>query len=127
MEKDIPFLQKIMPKKFTAAYMKGRSNYACLYKIKKAEHQPILEGLDEMDYFDEVRGWSRETETGDRAELVAGSLDELGQAGKNGRGVAACDGRFADGQGDFTLGHGKTRQRIHDQEDVPALIERLGQ
>ncbi len=70
MEKDIPFLQKVMPKKFTAAYMKGRSNYACLYKIKKAENQPILEGLDEMDYFDEVRHWSRETETGDRAELV---------------------------------------------------------
>lgn len=70
MEKDIPFLQKIMPKKFSAAYMKGRSNYACLYKIKKAENQPILEGLDEMDYFDEVRQWSRETETGDRAELV---------------------------------------------------------
>jgi len=69
MEKDIPFLQKVMPKKFTAAYMKGRSNYACLYKIKKAENQPILEGLDEMDYFDEVRHWSRETETGDRAEL----------------------------------------------------------
>lgn len=70
MEKDIPFLQKILPKKFTAAYMKGRSNYACLYKIKKAENQPILEGLDEMDYFDEVRQWSRETETGDRAELT---------------------------------------------------------
>src|SRR6478672_11071096 len=63
MEKDIPFLQKIMPKKFTAAYMKGRSNYACLYKIKKAENQPILDGLDEMDYFEEVRHWSRETET----------------------------------------------------------------
>ncbi len=70
MEKDIPFLQKVMPKKFTAAYMKGRSNYACLYKIKKAENQPILEGLDEMDYFEEVRHWSRETETGDRAELT---------------------------------------------------------
>jgi ATP-dependent DNA helicase DinG len=70
MEKDIPFLQKVMPKKFTAAYMKGRSNYGCLYKIKKAENQPILDGLDELDYFDEVRHWSRETETGDRAELV---------------------------------------------------------
>jgi ATP-dependent DNA helicase DinG len=70
MEKDIPFLQKVMPKKFTASYMKGRSNYACLYRIKKAESQPILEGLDEMDYFDEVRHWSRESETGDRSELV---------------------------------------------------------
>ncbi|HEY0427418.1 MAG TPA: helicase C-terminal domain-containing protein [Pyrinomonadaceae bacterium] len=70
MEKDIPFLQKIMPKKFSAAYMKGRSNYACLYRIKKAENQPVLDGLDEMDYFDEVRRWSRESETGDRAELT---------------------------------------------------------
>ncbi len=70
MEKDIPFLQKIMPKKFTAAYMKGRSNYACLYRIKRAENQPILEGLDEMDHFEEVRHWSRESETGDRAELT---------------------------------------------------------
>src|SRR5213083_2117604 len=43
MEKDIPFLQKIMPKKFVAASMKGRSNYACLYRIGKAESQPILE------------------------------------------------------------------------------------
>lgn len=70
MEKDIPFLQKVMPKKFTAAYMKGRSNYACLYRIAKAENQPILEGLDEMDSFEEIRHWARESATGDRAELV---------------------------------------------------------
>lgn len=70
MEKDIPFLQKVMPKKFTAAYMKGRSNYACLYRVAKAENQPILEGLDEMDSFEEVRHWARESQTGDRAELV---------------------------------------------------------
>ena len=70
MEKDIPFLQKIMPKKFSAAYMKGRSNYACLYRIGKAEMQPILEGLNELDYFKEVQAWVRESETGDRSELV---------------------------------------------------------
>lgn len=70
MEKDIPFLQKVMPKKFSAAYMKGRANYACLYRIKKAESQPILDGMDEMDNFEEVRRWSRESDTGDRAELT---------------------------------------------------------
>lgn len=70
MEKDIPFLQKILPKKFTAAYMKGRSNYACLYRIHKAENQPILDGLDQMDQFDSVRRWSEETKTGDRRELT---------------------------------------------------------
>ncbi|MGH9946697.1 MAG: ATP-dependent DNA helicase [Pyrinomonadaceae bacterium] len=70
MEKDIPFLKKILPKKFTAEYMKGRGNYACLYRVKKAEHQPILEGLDEMDHFREVARWVNETQTGDRRELV---------------------------------------------------------
>lgn len=69
MEKDIPFLQKVLRKKFSAAQMKGRGNYACLYRIAKAETQPILEGLDEMDYFEEIRHWARESETGDRAEL----------------------------------------------------------
>ena len=70
MEKDIPFLQKILPKKFSAAYMKGRGNYACLYRIQKAEHQPILDGIGQIDQFDAVRRWSYETQTGDRRELV---------------------------------------------------------
>ncbi|HYG79871.1 MAG TPA: ATP-dependent DNA helicase [Pyrinomonadaceae bacterium] len=70
MEKDIPFLQRVLPRKFTAAYMKGRGNYACLQRIKRAENSPVLEGLDELDYFDEVRRWARESQTGDRAELT---------------------------------------------------------
>ena len=70
MEKDIPFLQRVLPRKFTAAYMKGRGNYACLQRIRRAENSPVLEGLDELDYFDEVRRWARESQTGDRAELT---------------------------------------------------------
>ncbi|MFN2455130.1 MAG: ATP-dependent DNA helicase [Pyrinomonadaceae bacterium] len=70
MEKDVPFLQNVLPRKFSAAYMKGRSNYACLQRIKRAENSPVLEGLDELDYFDEVRQWARESGTGDRAELL---------------------------------------------------------
>lgn len=69
MEKDIPFLQKVLPRKFVAAYMKGRSNYACLYRIHKADHQPILDGLDQLGHFKRISEWSRETKTGDRREL----------------------------------------------------------
>ena len=69
MEKDVPFLQKALPRKFKAAYMKGRSNYACLYRIHKADHQPILDGLDQMGHFKRISEWSRETKTGDRREL----------------------------------------------------------
>ncbi|HEX8098307.1 MAG TPA: ATP-dependent DNA helicase [Pyrinomonadaceae bacterium] len=70
MEKDIPFLQGVLPRKFTAAYMKGRGNYLCLHRTRRAENSPVLEGLDELDYFDEVRRWARESQTGDRAELT---------------------------------------------------------
>jgi ATP-dependent DNA helicase DinG len=69
MDKDIPFLQEILPAKFRAALMKGRNNYACLHRIKRAENTPILEGLEQLDQFDEVFRWVTRTETGDRAEL----------------------------------------------------------
>jgi ATP-dependent DNA helicase DinG len=70
MEKDIPFLQRVLPRKFTAAYMKGRGNYACLQRIKRAETSPVLDGLEDVDYFDQVRRWARESTVGDRAELT---------------------------------------------------------
>jgi len=70
MEKDIPFLQNVLPKKFTAAYMKGRNNYVCLQRLNRAQSSPVLDGLDEVDYFEDVTQWSRESPTGDRAELA---------------------------------------------------------
>ncbi|HYW71808.1 MAG TPA: DEAD/DEAH box helicase, partial [Pyrinomonadaceae bacterium] len=69
MDKDIPFLQETLPARFRAALMKGRNNYACLHRIKRAESMPFLEGLEQLDQFDEVFRWVTQTETGDRAEL----------------------------------------------------------
>jgi len=70
MDKDIPFLREILPAKFRAAVMKGRNNYACLHRIKRAESTPFLEGLEQIDQFDEVFRWVTQTETGDRGELA---------------------------------------------------------
>jgi ATP-dependent DNA helicase DinG len=70
MEKDIPFLQSILPKNFKAAYMKGRNNYVCLQRLNRAESSPVLSGLEEVDYFEDVTHWARESTTGDRAELA---------------------------------------------------------
>lgn len=69
MDKDIPFLQETLPARFRAALMKGRNNYACLHRIKQAESTPVLDGLDQIDQFDEVFRWVTKTDTGDRAEL----------------------------------------------------------
>jgi len=70
MEKDIPFLQSILPGRFNATYMKGRSNYLCLHRLARAEDSPVLEGLEEVDYFEEVSLWAKQTQIGDRAELA---------------------------------------------------------
>jgi ATP-dependent DNA helicase DinG len=68
--KDIPFLQSILPRKFKATYLKGRSNYVCLNRLKRAESSPVLDGLEDMDYFDLVNKWAYRSQTGDRAELT---------------------------------------------------------
>jgi ATP-dependent DNA helicase DinG len=68
--KDIPFLQKILPREFKATLLKGRSNYVCLNRLKRAESSPVLNGLEEMDHFDRINKWAYETQTGDRAELT---------------------------------------------------------
>jgi ATP-dependent DNA helicase DinG len=68
--KDIPFLQSILPRKFRATYLKGRSNYVCLNRLRRAETMPVLEGLEEIDYFSLVSRWAYESQTGDRAELA---------------------------------------------------------
>jgi ATP-dependent DNA helicase DinG len=70
MKKDIPFLQRVLPRKFTVAFMKGRSNYICLHRMKITEEQPILDGAGEVAIFGKVSEWSKMTEVGDRAELV---------------------------------------------------------
>jgi len=70
MEKDIPFLQHVLPARFSAAYMKGRNNYVCLHRLGRVEEAPVLEGLEELDYFDAVAHWAKESQTGDRAELA---------------------------------------------------------
>src|SRR5262245_12198026 len=68
--KDIPFLQRILPRKFKATILKGRSNYVCLNRLKRAEAAPVLEGLEETDYFEMVNQWAYASQTGDRAELA---------------------------------------------------------
>ena len=46
-EKDIPTLQKVTPHSFTAALLKGRSNYVCRFKLREARQQLSLPGLED--------------------------------------------------------------------------------
>ncbi|HVA93516.1 MAG TPA: ATP-dependent DNA helicase [Candidatus Dormibacteraeota bacterium] len=68
-EKDVPFLQKYFAPGLKVAVMKGRGNFLCREKVYRMADQPMLKGLDELDWFHQIRDWEKVTETGDRAEL----------------------------------------------------------
>ncbi len=67
--KDVPFLRKHFAPELKVAVMKGRSNFVCRQKVHLMEGQPVLKGMEEMDWFAQIRDWEKLTETGDRAEL----------------------------------------------------------
>jgi ATP-dependent DNA helicase DinG len=68
-EKDIPFLQKHFAPKLKVAVMKGRGNFLCREKVYRMADQPTLKGLDELNWFHQIRDWEKVTDTGDRAQL----------------------------------------------------------
>jgi ATP-dependent DNA helicase DinG len=68
--KDVPFLQKHFAPNLKAALMKGRNNFLCRQKVHQFEGQALLKGIDEVDWFAQIRDWEKLTETGDRAELT---------------------------------------------------------
>src|ERR1700688_4073436 len=68
-EKDVPFVQRHFAPDLKVAVMKGRANFLCRLKLHQMEGQPVLKGLEEMDWYAQIRDWERLTETGDRAEL----------------------------------------------------------
>ncbi|HKV27387.1 MAG TPA: helicase C-terminal domain-containing protein [Candidatus Acidoferrales bacterium] len=68
-QKDIPFLRKHFAPELKVALMKGRNNFVCRQKVHLMANQPVLRGMDEIDWFAQIRDWEKLTETGDRAEL----------------------------------------------------------
>jgi len=68
--KDIPFLQKHFAPNLKAALMKGRANFLCRQKVHQMDGQPVLKGIDEIDWFAQIRDWEKLTATGDRSELT---------------------------------------------------------
>jgi ATP-dependent DNA helicase DinG len=69
-QKDVPFLQKHFAPNLKAALMKGRANFVCRQKVYQMAGQPVLKGIDEVDWFSQIRDWEKLTETGDRSELT---------------------------------------------------------
>lgn len=75
--KDIPLLERILGRPIAAAYLKGRSNYLCLSKLREIAEDGLFP-LSDSDTFGAIEDWAGRTQTGDRAELSAiGDDNEL--------------------------------------------------
>jgi ATP-dependent DNA helicase DinG len=70
VRKDIPFLQSVMPKPFSAVLVKGRSNYISLRRLRGAQQRINLLGdRNEVDQLKRIGLWSRRTRDGSRSDL----------------------------------------------------------
>jgi ATP-dependent DNA helicase DinG len=68
--RDVPFLESLLGP-LRVCYMKGRANYLCRNKLYALRDQPILNGLEEIDQFQQIAAWEKTTQTGDRVEIDA--------------------------------------------------------
>ena len=67
--KDIPLLREQCGLEFSAAYLKGRSNYYCLARGEEFARAPTFAVRDEAALWPRVVEWAATTATGDRSEL----------------------------------------------------------
>ena len=69
--KDIPFLQRVMPEKFTAVLVKGRSNYVGLRRLARASgRQGVLFETDkQLAELHRIEDWAYKTTDGSRSDL----------------------------------------------------------
>jgi len=68
--KDMPFLSDLMPDRFNAALLKGRSNYLCVRRFLRAvEHSDYeFHDPDELAALLPLIAWAAETTSGDQSE-----------------------------------------------------------
>lgn len=67
LEKDIPAISPLFPKKIKAVLVKGRQNYICLRRFYDRMKEAEL--FDNKEDFDSISAWLETTGTGERSDL----------------------------------------------------------
>lgn len=67
--RDLPLVRKALGSAAQIALLKGRANYLCLYRFER--HETEAAGARHAREFANVRAWTRQTKSGDIAELEA--------------------------------------------------------
>lgn len=67
--KDLPMLAEVLPKRFTAVLLKGRTNYLCWWQYENFRTDPRFRRAEDRHWWPAIQKWAAATETGDRAEI----------------------------------------------------------
>ena len=85
IQRDIPFLQSVLPVEFSAVLVKGRGNYISLRRTERAASRNLQGALFESEgqrQLSQIQVWAQNTSDGSRADLGFNPLpavwDEIG-------------------------------------------------
>ncbi len=68
-ERDLPLVREVLGLSLSAALLKGRANYLCLYRLERADLERRLPGRRNAVELARVRAWAQETRRGDIGEV----------------------------------------------------------
>jgi ATP-dependent DNA helicase DinG len=82
IQKDIPFLQEVIPQPFTAVLVKGRSNYVSLRRLRGAQQRSLAMAVEPgaAGQLQQIGRWSRTTRDGSRSDLGFTPLPSVWEA-----------------------------------------------
>ncbi|QDT28588.1 ATP-dependent DNA helicase [Gimesia panareensis] len=71
INRDIPFLNAVLPVEFSAVLVKGRSNYISLRRLKGTVERAgnTFSNEEELSQLDQIAQWARKTTDGSRSDL----------------------------------------------------------
>ncbi|MFQ6042172.1 MAG: ATP-dependent DNA helicase, partial [Candidatus Poribacteria bacterium] len=71
INKDIPFLESVLPEPFEAVLVKGRGNYLCLRRLDNllTYDRALFDTLDEVEEIQRIIEWSKKTKDGSLADI----------------------------------------------------------
>lgn len=68
-DKDLPVIRKALKTPFTAALLKGRSNYLCTYRLQNALVSPLGFSKEDALSLSKIKSWANRTHIGDISEM----------------------------------------------------------
>ena len=79
IDKDLPLLNAVIPREFTAVLVKGRSNYVSLRRLKSALTRggSLFNDDEEFTQLRELNKWSKQTHDGSKSDLSYAPLPHV--------------------------------------------------